>query len=533
MGSGLSANIFLDVLILLMSVRDDETLTLIDQLIDTYTEELRLNNSLNSVLTIRFLSLLQEMKKFPRGEEGDVARISAIANFIEANKDVDEEDHLFFEAMKNLFETAKAAKSDIETINKKKRKIKNVLNFTKFKRWTTRMYGKLNEFLTTNDLDNQGVLLADVTNLARKVVDAIKGDLSAFGTTAEERVVFSDRESLRVALEKAQKSEQYDYVLRTDLQGLNEMLGRDGFIRGEFCVIYGLSHHFKTGLLLSIARGVASQNDPTHMVKPGKKPLILLDTLENWANKNTLWLFRTAYACTLGKPAAKDMPIDEMVTAIQDFYTSRGWEFIIEMYKGKDFGYDEYERQIEKYEALGYEIVLCMVDYMEKMKKRSSLYNGDVDSHQALAALTQGMFDFNKAKNITFITPHQFNRVMQQVADRVKTNVVKHFSTDGVSGSIAINQIVDLEIYIYIEKDLDQKPWLTVKRGKHRYVEDTPERKKYFAYPFDEKLGIVSDLGKKKGYVRDIYAAGSDAKKEAAAEKSMAEYESVLNADSF
>lgn len=534
MNNGLSANIFLDVLILLMNIRDDETIVLTENLIDIYTEELARNSSLNTVLTVRFLNLLTEMKKMPRGEDGDAARITAVANFIESNKDITEEDHFFFESVKNLFDTIKQVKQDTTLIKEKKTKIKNILTFTKFKRDTTRMYGKLNEFLSTSDSDQQGALLADVANIARKIVNSIKGDLSALGSKAEERVVFSDRESLRLALEKAQKSEQYDYVLKTDLQGLNLMLGRGGFVRGEIGVIYGLSHHFKTGLLLSIARGVASQNDPTKMVKDGKKPLILLITLENYASKNTLWFYRTAFACTFGKKAPKDMKIDEMADLIQKFYTGKGWEFIVEMYKGKDFGYDEYERLIEKYEALGYEIVLSMIDYAEKMKKKSSLYSGDTDSYQALAALFQGLFDLNKAKEITFLTPHQFNRTMQQVADRVKVNVVKSFSTDGVSGSIAINQIVDLEIYVYIEYDLDKKAWLTSMRGKHRYMDDTPVKDRYFAYPFDEKLGIVADIDGKRGFVRDIYAVTADKKKEKALEDGLnAEVQEALNSDSF
>lgn len=526
MNSGLSANIFLDALILLMNIRDEETLALIDQLIDTYTEELRLNVSLNSVLTTRFIELLQELKVFPRGEDGDVSRVSAIASFIEANKDVDEEDHLFFESMKNLFDVAKAVKQDKAVIDNKKMKIKNTLNYTKFKRWTTRMYGKLNEFTTTSDTEQQTTLLTDIANLSGKIVDSIRGDLSALGK-AEERVVFSDRESLREAIEKAQKAEQIDYIFKTDLQGINDMLGRGGFVRGEFGIIYGLSHHFKTGLLLSIARGIASKNDPKPMVKKGKKPLMLMVTLENYANRNTLWFYKTAYACTFGKRPEKNMPIEEMIDLIQDYYTKNGWEFIVEMYKGKDFGYDEYCRLIEKYEAIGYEILVVMVDYMEKMKKKSSLYNGEVDSHNALAALCQGLFDFNKSKEILFISPHQCNRVMQQVADRVKTNVVKHFSTDGVSGSIAINQIADLEIYVYIEHDLDKKAWLTTMRGKHRYMDDTPMSRRYCAYPFDDRIGIVGDVDSKKKFVRDIYAvSGSEEKK-----KKELEAESVNIAD--
>ena len=259
--------------------------------------------------------------------------------------------------------------------------------------------------------------------------------------------------------------------------------------------------------MLNLTRGFASQNDGLSFVEKGKKPLILFISHENYASKNTLWFYKAAYKAINNAPPQKGTSVDEMVKTVLDFYSKNHWEVIVEMYQGKNFGYDEYTRCIEKYEAMGYEVVIVIEDYMEKMKKKSSIYSGEEDSHMALKTLCQGLFDYNKAKNITFITGHQLTREMQRVADQVKTNVVKHFSADGVSGSIAINQIADLEIYVYIEQDLEENSWLTVQRGKHRYVDDTPPAKRYFAYPFIEHMGIMADIGRARGFVRDIYAA--------------------------
>ena len=51
---------------------------------------------------------------------------------------------------------------------------------------------------------------------------------------------------------------------------------------------------------------------------------------------------------------------------------------------------------------------------------------------------------------------------------------------------------------------LGQK-YLTMQRGKHRYVDDTPENHKYCAYPFSP-YGIGDDLGSTPMYVTDIWA---------------------------
>lgn len=513
MNGGLSINIFLDALILIIGSRDDEALDLVNQLIDAYQEEVKTNKGLDTILVRKFLALLKDLRKIPRKEEHDVERVSLIADFITNNQVVDEQDALFFDAMKNIFEASKKMQHESGICDGKKKKIKNTLTWVKYKRQCAKMWGKLNEFTSTTDEEQQSYFLSDVCNIARKLLDSVRGDLSNMSNGAEERVVFSDRESLTRALTKAMAAEQEGTVLKTGIKGLNMMLGkRGGFVRGEWTVIYGLSHHFKTGLLLTIGRGFAKYNNPTTLLNDKtKKPLILLVSLENYANRNALWFYKTAYACTFQKQPDKDMTIEQMVDFIQEFYTNHGWEFIIERYKGMNFGYDEYVNTVEKYESLGYELVVGMVDYMDKMKRKSSLYDGESSAHGSLISLADGLFGYNKSKEILFITPHQFNRKMQEVADRVKTNVVKHFSSDGVSGSIAVNQIADLELFVYIEQDLDKNAWLTVQRGKHRYVDDTPVAHRYFAQRFNDTLGIMDDIdSKRKLFVRDLYSAEED-----------------------
>jgi len=513
MNGGLSLNTFLNALILLVGSKDDESLDLVNQLIDVYQEEIKMNKGLDTVLARKFLALLKDLRKIPRKDENDIERVSLIADFLTNNKTVEDQDALFFDSMKSIFEASKNTQGDSDFYIKKKKQIKNTLTWARFKRMCARMYGQLNEFLSTTDEDQQADYLSNCVNVARKLVDSVRGDIGSMNNGAEERVIFSDDASLKAALEKALASEKGGAVLKTGMKGLNTMLGkRGGFVRGEWVIIYGLSHHFKTGLLLSITRGIAKNNDPTKLVKPGKKPLILLVSLENYANRNLLWFYKTAYACTFNKPPDPEMSMEDMIHFIKDFYVQSGWEFIIERYKGMNFGYDEYVSTIEKYEALGYEVVVAEVDYMEKMKKTSSIFSGEAESHTGLTALADGLFGYNKSKEILFISPHQFNRKMQELADRVKTNVVKHFSADGVGGAISINQIADLEIYVYIEQDFEKNAWLTVQRGKHRYVDDTPVAHRYFAQKFDSELGILDDIDlKEKYFVRDIYANDSEA----------------------
>jgi len=511
--AGLTSSTFIDALILLLSASTDvETNNLIDQLITCYNEEFKANSSMDTVNNRKFIKLLNDLKKVPMGDENDIVRSKLVIDYINSNQPVDGDDEVFFMSLKQIFDDVNNTKINDKIKNETKQKIKNTLTWTKYRKYVNAIFGKLNKFTDIADTDSQSFLLTDINNIARRIVDNSVANIGNLATGAEERVVFSDKESLRSAFSKLIEEESVG-ILKTGLQGLNKMCGyRGGFARGEFVMIYGLQHHFKTGMLLTIARGFCKYNDPSTHVKPGKKPLILLISLENYARKNLNWFYKTAYAVCYQKSPDKNMTIEQTVEFVQDWYVKTGWDFVIERYKGKDFGYDQFVNTIERYESLGYEVVACMVDYMEKMNKSSSTFKaGSNKDWSALDNLANDLFGYIKSKEILFISPHQFNRDMFKISEQGKSNVVKSFGTSGVSGALGVAQVADMEISVYIEKDHKGQSWLTVARGKHRYVDNTPTKDKYFAYLFDEQLGILDDVEEKRPrYVRDIYVIDDD-----------------------
>lgn len=509
--NGLSSTTFLDALILLLVANtDNEATVLIDQLCDCYNEEFKQNSSMDTLLNRKFVALLLDVKKVPKGEEHDIERTKLVADFITKNQPIDDQDDIFFGSLKQIFDDTKKVKSDPKFCKNTKQKVRNTLTWNKYRKLCNQMFSKLNTFSDITDDELQSFCLSDINNIARRLVESTSFSLDQLPTGAEERVIFSDRESLTRAFQKLTEEETVG-ILKTGLQGFNRMCGyRGGLARGEFVVIYGLQHHFKTGLLLTVARGICGYNDPKAHVTPGKKPLILFISLENYARKNLYWFYKTAYATCYQKSPDPKMPLTDMIKFVQEWYLKTGWEFIIERYKGKDFGYDQFTETIERYESLGYEVVVCLVDYMEKMKKASTTKDSGGKSWLGLGELADNIFGYIKSKEILFITPHQFNRDMMKIAEQGRSNVIKSFGTSGVSGSISVAQAADLEIYVYIEKDHTGQPWLTVLRGKHRYVDNTKDAHKYFAYPFDLDLGIVDDINGKPQFVSDIYAIDTE-----------------------
>lgn len=61
-------------------------------------------------------------------------------------------------------------------------------------------------------------------------------------------------------------------------------------------------------------------------------------------------------------------------------------------------------------------------------------------------------------------------------------------------GTKRLDQIVDGELFIHIEK-LETESFLTIQRGKHRKVEQTPIEHLYCVYKFTP-TGIPDDLNK-------------------------------------
>lgn len=509
--SGLTVSTFLDALVLLLSSSSNpndegnqDVPVLIDSLCSNYLEEFKINPSMDSILNRKFVALLKDVRKIPKGENHNVERSKLVIDFINNNKPIDDEDDVFFASLKQIFEDVKRVKDDNDLCKNTKKRIKNTLTWTKYRKLLNNMYNRLNKFGDVADAEAQAECLSEINTIAKKLVDGTSIKIDDLSTRAEERIIVSDKASLTHALNKL-KEEETVGILKTGLQGLNRMLGyRKGFARGEFVLIYGLQHHFKTGLLLTITRGICKYNNPKDHSSNGKKPLILFVSLENYARKNLYWFFKTAWCVCYGKKPDPSTPLEDMIKFIQEWYASTGWEFIIERYRGKNFGFDQFTETVENYENLGYEVVCVCLDYMEKMNRSRESNNGK--DWASLGGLSDDLFGYIKSKEILFITPHQFNREMSRIAEQGKTNVVKYFGMSGVSGSVDVARNADLEISVYIEKDHKKQPWLTVQRGKHRYVDDTPEKHKYFAYKFDKDLGIIDDINDDKPkFVEDIY----------------------------
>ena len=500
--NGLQPDIFIDAIILLTKCKDDKTVELVNQLLEIYSEEARIHPENDTPINRSFVELLNKLKKIPNSPTSTVERSSLLIQFL--TDPALQRDNLVYNSIKEMFDDVAVNGIDDTQSEQIKKKLSNSILINKCNKICKKMFNKLSGCLTTIDADKQDLYLNDAINLARSIVDMTRStDRLASG--AIERVDFKDKESLQKSLNLYREREEV-FKLRTGLQGLNKMLGKRGaFALGEACAFYGLSHHFKSGILMTIARGLVKYNSPIRL--PGKGiPLILFISLENEANRNLMWFYKYAYEQTLHK-SSEGLSDEEIIAFLQEFYTEKGWDFIIERRDGGKFGFEEYVALIESYEAQGYWVVASLVDYANKMKKGTAV--SGKGNHNLIGDLFSQLCTYHKTKGILFITAHQLNRNAQELAASGKTNVVKYFEAHHIADSSDVSRELDFEAFMYLERNHHGDRYLTLARRKHRYCDDTPLIDQYCAYPFVEidglKLGIPDDVDTDPLFVRDIY----------------------------
>lgn len=499
--SAITTDIFLDALGLLAQSADSVSIDLVEQLIQVYADEKKTNTSFDDNLIQKFITTLDHLKRLPFTAAGRKERKSLLIKFLA--DPVVAQDTFIHNTLKDLF-TDLGPDPDESYVTRVQRQMQQSILWHRCHKHVKQMWNKLNGCNSTSDIDKQELYLNDVINHARGILEITESG-SRLKKGAVERIDFSNKESLQKSL-TLYKEREVTNVMRTGLQGLNRMLGRrKGFALGESVCIYALLHNFKSGLLMTIARGLVCYNNPPVNMKG--IPTVLFISLENEANRNMMWLYKTAYENMKMAPAG-DASDAEIVEFVHEFYNRRGYKLFIERWAGNKFGYDEYVELIESYEAQGHVMVATIVDYANKMKKESR--KGDNKREDLMVTeLFENICTYSKTKGITFITAHQLNRDAMRLLLIEKTNSVKKFSAAFAANSIGASQEIDLELFIHLEKNHNGQKFLTMQRGKHRYVDDTPEKHQYCAYKFSP-YGIGDDIEGEPQYFEDIYAVEPD-----------------------
>lgn len=284
-------------------------------------------------------------------------------------------------------------------------------------------------------------------------------------------------------------------IMRTGWQGLNKMLA-GGFRRGEMIVVGGTQHGFKSGMLMNIPRQIALYNKP-HMDNPSKKPLLWYISLENDIKKNTIEFLRMVWEMKHKKKLNLDnISNDELLESAKflkkELVEANGYNFIMDAYDPSRFTYETLFEAIRSYENMGYEIHLISFDYLGKASYAGC---GGARTDEKIRDLYSRIRNFCARRRITFLTAHQISSEGKNLIREGKADFVKEVANKGYYVDCrGIDHEVDVEIMIKIEKPQDGYSYLTMMRGKHRGVNDTPENDLYQVYRYEKVGGIHDDI---------------------------------------
>jgi hypothetical protein len=282
-------------------------------------------------------------------------------------------------------------------------------------------------------------------------------------------------------------------ILKTGYQGINRMLG--GGLRSGLTVIGALQNKWKTGFSLTLFKQIALYNKP-RVLDPNKKAMLLRISAEDDLSLNFQFLYQSLKENeTRQKVDIKNISVEEMATYVKEKLSVNGFEIEFLFINPSLWSYRDLFNYILEVESRGFEVRVCMFDYLIKMPT-TGCDQGPAGTD--VFNLYERVRNFMKSRDIVFITPHQLSSEAKMMIREGRSDFVKELPGRGYyMKSRQIDQVVDLEIYIHIEK-VNGKSYLTVQRGRHRIVDQIPDEYEYCVLPFqDIKLfnsGILDDI---------------------------------------
>lgn len=401
--------------------------------------------------------------------------------------------------------------------------IEKELSENKIKRAAVNLRRSLNDILqeqkTQEIIHNASTMLrfkrGEIVNM-KQYISQLISDLEPFQVDTERRdpaivnsVNFAHIDEVVKVFKEVQKAEEGGALLKTPWQGINRML-RGGYRRGQETVIGALQHNFKTGFSLGTFVGVALFNEPETAFPeaPLKKPLLYRVSFEDDLELNLQYTYevimnydgRADEIVVKTKDDFKAMTQeekDDFVMRMSQFTADRlrvnGFEVIMERVNPSEWTYRHLCNRMLELEADGYEIFMCMCDYLPMLPTTGCVQGPTGTDMQDMYRRVR---NFMSAKKIAFVTPHQLSTDAKQMIRDGKADFVQELPGKGYyRGCKQIDQEVDLEIYIHIEK-VNGESFLTCQRGKHRIIGQTNPKDLYTVLKF-EKYGIPFDEGRK------------------------------------
>jgi hypothetical protein len=483
---------FLEVLCLALCSDDIETEKILNNVLTTYHEEVKNGSSLDDELTKFYIRIITELRTTKIDLNNDFEVNTLLLKF-EQHPAIQKNPKIL-ERLTFIVANRRSLSSDRITLLK-----------SKIHKWVIWVHGNNNlkklfrtsqKVISTSDVITQDALMNELLDRAKELTKIYEDN-----TNTDASIDFIDMtcpHSIKKGIVSYTKK-RVDKGFTTGLQGLNDMFGSSqGPVPGEFIGFAALSHHYKSGLLMDIARWIAMLNRPRST--NGKKNAIVFVSLENEIYENMMMMFRSAYINHYGK-APDNLSDTELQDEIRKLFSQNGFTLLIYRKEGDLFGYEEWRKLHDDLHS-EYNIVASILDYLGLMRLDD---NSDNPAKQRQALICK-IKNFANRTGILVATGFQLDTEAERIAASGVTHVVKKFGAVHLADCKAAKRELDFLAFLHLEKNQQGQVFLTIAWAKHKY-QVTGDFHKYCAYPFTDTNGILDDINGPRQDVKDIYNA--------------------------
>ncbi len=326
-----------------------------------------------------------------------------------------------------------------------------------------------------------------------------------------DEIDLTDEEGVVSVFNEMKKTADGTAILRLGFRGVNEGT-QGGLRRDQYAQVTALPSNYKTGFSLTCFAQIALFNnpEPPKLNEQGtaKRPLLLRIAFEDSSKNNFQFLYQYLKLEEGIKISQEDLKtVDEKEAAVYVKRRLSATGFHIKMLRVNpiEWTYKDICNKVIAYEAMGYEVYFCVLDYLSMVPTTGCNTSGAMGTDRRDQIRRVRNFFVNRG--IGVLSPHQMSN---DAKDKLRLGtphvaLLKEVANKGFyEGSKQLDQELDLDMYIHLVPHQGET-YLAWMRGKHRLPTNVPESKKFCLLKFkDGEAPLVSDLHEETPILRSL-----------------------------
>ena len=378
---------------------------------------------------------------------------------------------------------------EVKFINKA---IEDRLRYAYLHHYKDQIYSSI-EKLDSGEYDSYQEINNEVTDLCRRLLNETRkitclDDVDTFSLDPE---TFEDN-----VTDIVNKLKDPSRILKTGIQKLNQILA-PGYQSKRLYMYMGLPAGFKSGILLKTARDIKKYNKGIKTKKVGKRPCVLLVTMENSVEESVERLFNM----TVTPDDIRNYTPKQVIKLLKEegelkLTDDEDIDIIIKYYPNRSIDTSDLYTIVEELADDNKEVIALILDYIKRIRPAERAK----DEKEELKNITNELKNFASEVDIPVITAHQMNRAGASAVDAAmqanKEDLARFVGRSNIGTAWEVMENSDWCCIINVERKRGTDQYfLTFKRVKIRYRD--PNDLGYFNHPFilGNRMQLMDDVG--------------------------------------